>query len=215
MDSRTTSPATRSRSTSTTCGASSVPHFITNVKGRGYRVDNARRAERPWSLRRRMAIAAAAAACSVFLLLGLLVYRAVATSTAAQFDELLQQQAALALRYADHEYDEGDSVVPARSTTAARAHARSTSSTRSPRARTSCSTARQARRRRRSPSATDRVLQHVLDGARVARVLAELRHNTARSSTWPSRSSTATRCCRARCARWRCRCSLRWCCSRS
>ncbi|HUL17813.1 MAG TPA: ATP-binding protein [Steroidobacteraceae bacterium] len=60
-----------------------------------------------------MAIAAAAAACAVFLLLGALVYRAVATSTALQFDELLQQQAALALRYADHEYEEGESnVVP-------------------------------------------------------------------------------------------------------
>jgi signal transduction histidine kinase len=60
-----------------------------------------------------MAVAAAAAACAVFLLLGALVYRAVATSTAMQFDELLQQQAALALRYADHEYDEGEtSVVP-------------------------------------------------------------------------------------------------------
>src|SRR6202035_4483743 len=40
-------------------------------------------------------------------------YRAVATSTARQFDELLQQQAALALRYADHEYREGETVVPA------------------------------------------------------------------------------------------------------
>jgi two-component system, OmpR family, sensor histidine kinase QseC len=59
-----------------------------------------------------MAIAAASAACVVFLLLGLLVYRAVAASTAAQFDELLQQQATLALRYADHEYGEGDTVVP-------------------------------------------------------------------------------------------------------
>jgi hypothetical protein len=60
-----------------------------------------------------MAIAAAAAACAVFLLLGALVYRAVAASTTMQFDELLQQQAALALRYADHEYDEGDSsLVP-------------------------------------------------------------------------------------------------------
>jgi len=48
----------------------------------------------------------------VFLILGLLVYRAVASSTAAQFDEMLQQQAALALRYADHEYSEGESVVP-------------------------------------------------------------------------------------------------------
>ncbi|HXQ32034.1 MAG TPA: ATP-binding protein [Steroidobacteraceae bacterium] len=70
------------------------------------------KAERPWSLRRRMAIAVAAAACMVFLILGLLVYRAVASSTAAQFDEMLQQQASLALRYADHEYDEGESVVP-------------------------------------------------------------------------------------------------------
>jgi signal transduction histidine kinase len=70
------------------------------------------KAERPWSLRRRMAIAVAGAACMVFLILGLLVYRAVASSIAVQFDELLQQQAALALRYADHEYDEGESVVP-------------------------------------------------------------------------------------------------------
>ena len=59
-----------------------------------------------------MALAAASAACVVFLLLGVLVYRAVESSTAVQFDELLQQQAALALRYADHEYGEGDTVVP-------------------------------------------------------------------------------------------------------
>jgi signal transduction histidine kinase len=59
-----------------------------------------------------MAIAAAGAACAVFLILGVLVYRAVASSTAMQFDELLQQQATLALRYADHEYGEGDTVVP-------------------------------------------------------------------------------------------------------
>jgi len=72
----------------------------------------AARAVRPWSLRRRMAIAIAVAACMVFLILGFLVYRAVASSTAAQFDETLQQQAALALRYADHEYEEGESVVP-------------------------------------------------------------------------------------------------------
>jgi two-component system, OmpR family, sensor histidine kinase QseC len=68
--------------------------------------------ERPWSLRRRMAMAVAGAAWVVFLILGFLVYRAVAGSTAAQFDEMLQQQAVLALRYADHEYGEGDSVVP-------------------------------------------------------------------------------------------------------
>jgi signal transduction histidine kinase len=59
-----------------------------------------------------MAVAAAAAACLVFMLLGLLVYRAVAASTAVQFDELLQQQATLALRYAEHEYGEGEVVVP-------------------------------------------------------------------------------------------------------
>ena len=59
-----------------------------------------------------MALAAASAACAVFLLLGLLVYRGVAASTAVQFDELLQRQAALALRYADHEYGEGEAVVP-------------------------------------------------------------------------------------------------------
>ncbi|MGP8035579.1 MAG: ATP-binding protein [Steroidobacteraceae bacterium] len=68
-----------------------------------------------------MAIAAAAAACIVFLILGLLVYRAVASSTATQFDELLQQQGALALRYADHEYNEGESVVPRSLATSARA----------------------------------------------------------------------------------------------
>ncbi len=73
---------------------------------------SARAGERPWSLRRRMAIAAAAAACTVFVILGFLVCRAVAGSTAAQFDEMLEQQAALALRYADHEYSEGESVVP-------------------------------------------------------------------------------------------------------
>jgi len=59
-----------------------------------------------------MAIAVASAACAVFLLLGVVVYRAVAANTAVEFDELLQHQAALALRYADHEYDEGDAVVP-------------------------------------------------------------------------------------------------------
>jgi two-component system, OmpR family, sensor kinase len=59
-----------------------------------------------------MAIATALAACGVFLILALFVYRAVAGNTAAQFDELLAQQAALALRYADHEYREGDTVVP-------------------------------------------------------------------------------------------------------
>src|SRR5579863_1780361 len=113
MDSRMTSPATRSRSTFTTCGASSVRTSSPTSKGAVIASTMSVRAgERPWSLRRRMAIAAAGAACMVFLILGLLVYRAVASSTAAQFDEMLQQQAALALRYADHEYDEGESVVP-------------------------------------------------------------------------------------------------------
>ncbi len=73
---------------------------------------SAKAGERPWSLRRRMALAAAAAACTVFVILGFLVCGAVAGSTAAQFDEMLEQQAALALRYADHEYGEGESVVP-------------------------------------------------------------------------------------------------------
>ena len=59
-----------------------------------------------------MAIAAALAACGVFLILGLLVYRAVASTTAVQFDEMLAQHAALALRYAEHEYSEGETVVP-------------------------------------------------------------------------------------------------------
>ncbi|HTT42494.1 MAG TPA: ATP-binding protein [Steroidobacteraceae bacterium] len=59
-----------------------------------------------------MALAAAGAACAVFVLLGVLVSHAVASSTAMQFDELLQQHAALALRYAEHEYLEGQSLVP-------------------------------------------------------------------------------------------------------
>src|SRR6516164_921980 len=112
MDSTITSRATRSKSTSTTCAASSVrgssPTSRDAVIGSKAPADG----ERPWSLRRRMAIAAAGAACVVFVLLGLLVYRAVAASTAVQFDELLQQQATLALRYADHEYGEGDTAVP-------------------------------------------------------------------------------------------------------
>ncbi len=59
-----------------------------------------------------MAMAVAGAACVVFVILGLLVYRAVSSSTALQFDEMLQQEAVLALRYADHEYGEGETVVP-------------------------------------------------------------------------------------------------------
>ena len=60
-----------------------------------------------------MAIAVAGAACGVFLLLGLLVYQAVAASTAEQFDEMLRQQAAPALRYADHKYDQGGTAARA------------------------------------------------------------------------------------------------------
>lgn len=59
-----------------------------------------------------MAIATALAACGVFLILGLLVYRAVASNATVQFDEMLAQHAALALRYAEHEYREGETVVP-------------------------------------------------------------------------------------------------------
>jgi two-component system sensor histidine kinase QseC len=59
-----------------------------------------------------MAIAVAGAACMVFVILGLLVDRAVSSSTAVQFDEMLKQQALLTLRYADHEYGEGETVVP-------------------------------------------------------------------------------------------------------
>src|SRR5580700_560737 len=113
MDSRMTSPATRSRSTSTTFGASWVQASSPTSRDAATASRPPPSTERPWSLRRRMAIAVAGAACLVFMMLGVLVYRAVATSTAAQFDELLQQQAALALRYADHEYREGESVVPA------------------------------------------------------------------------------------------------------
>jgi signal transduction histidine kinase len=59
-----------------------------------------------------MALAVAGAACLVFAILAVLVYQAVARTTALEFDEMLQQQAALALRYADHEYGEGDTLVP-------------------------------------------------------------------------------------------------------
>src|SRR5579863_8584594 len=113
MASRMTSPVTPSRSISTTCAASSGAPSSPTSKVAATASTRPSKPERPWSLRRRMALSAAAAACAVFLLLGALVYRAVASSTATQFDELLQQQAALALRYADHEYVEGETdVVP-------------------------------------------------------------------------------------------------------
>jgi signal transduction histidine kinase len=54
----------------------------------------------------------ASAACAVFVILGALVYRAVERSTALQFDQMLKRQGAIALTYADHEYGEGESVVP-------------------------------------------------------------------------------------------------------
>src|SRR5580658_1990154 len=112
MDSTMTSPATPSKSTSTTCDANSVRTSLPMLKDVVTASTPLTKEERPWSLRRRMAMAVAGAAWVVFLILGFLVYRAVAGSTAAQFDEMLQQQAVLALRYADHEYGEGDSVVP-------------------------------------------------------------------------------------------------------
>src|SRR5580693_7828309 len=112
MDSTMKSPATRSRSTFTTCGASSVRASSPTSRDAVIASTTTVRTERPWSLRRRMAIAVAGAACMVFVILGLLVDRAVSSSTAVQFDEMLQQQALLALRYADHEYGEGETVVP-------------------------------------------------------------------------------------------------------
>ena len=48
----------------------------------------------------------------VFIALGALVYRAVRVSTDQQFDEMLKERAILVLRYADHEFAEGDSLVP-------------------------------------------------------------------------------------------------------
>src|ERR1700676_2195139 len=95
MDSRMTSPATRSRSTSTTFGASWVRASSPISRDAAIASRSPVSTERPWSLRRRMAIAVVGAACLVFMILGLLVYRAVATSTARQFDELLQQQGGL------------------------------------------------------------------------------------------------------------------------
>src|SRR5579862_2546390 len=112
MDSRTTSPATQSRCISTTCDASSARDSSPTTRDAATASTPPASVDHPWSLRRRMAVALSSTACAVFLILGVLVYRAVASSTAAQFDEMLQQQAALALRYADHEYSEGESVVP-------------------------------------------------------------------------------------------------------
>src|SRR3974390_1347263 len=112
MDSTNTSPATRSKSTSTTCAASSVRASSPTSRDAATASSATVSAERPWSLRRRMAIATAGAGRAGVGLLGALVYRGVAASTALQFDQSLQQQAALALRYADHEYGEGDTVVP-------------------------------------------------------------------------------------------------------
>src|ERR1700739_3736562 len=112
MDSTTTSAATPSKSTSTTCAASSDPPSSPTTRAGVTASRDRAESERPWSLRRRMAIAAALAACGVFVMLGLLVYRAVASNTAIQFDEMLAQHAALALRYAEHEYGEGETVVP-------------------------------------------------------------------------------------------------------
>src|SRR5215472_715785 len=94
MDSRIASPAMPSRSTSTTSDASSVSNSSPTSRDAAIASTASASRERPWSLRRRMAIA-------------------VASSTATQFDEMLQQQAELALRYADHEYNEGDAPVPA------------------------------------------------------------------------------------------------------
>src|SRR5215472_10888714 len=91
MGSTIKSRATRSKSTSTTCAASSVRVSSPTSRDAATASKTAASGERPWSLRRRMAVAAASAACVVFLLLGLLVYRSVAASTAVQFDELLQQ----------------------------------------------------------------------------------------------------------------------------
>jgi signal transduction histidine kinase len=66
----------------------------------------------PWSLRRRMAVTVSSAAFVVFALLGLLVYRGVEQSSARQFDEALQREGYVTLRYADHEYQEGEALVP-------------------------------------------------------------------------------------------------------
>src|SRR5579862_2525682 len=109
---RMTSPAMPSRSTSTTYVASSAPNSsLTSRAGDTASKSRASR-HRPWSLRRRLALAAAGAACLVFIFLGVLVHRAVTVSTDQQFDEMLKERAILVLRYADHEYAEGDSLVP-------------------------------------------------------------------------------------------------------
>jgi signal transduction histidine kinase len=111
MNSRPTSPGTP-RPLLTGANAGAVGAALPPEAQASTGASAATRPVRPWSLRRRMALAVAAAACAVFAVLGLLVYRAVSSSTAQQFDEMLQQQATLALRYADHEYAEGDTVVP-------------------------------------------------------------------------------------------------------
>ena len=76
MDLRMISAATRSRYTSTICDASSVHTSLPMSKDAVIASTADAKAARPWSLRRRMAIAVAAAACMVFLILGLLVYQA-------------------------------------------------------------------------------------------------------------------------------------------
>jgi two-component system, OmpR family, sensor histidine kinase QseC len=59
-----------------------------------------------------MAITVSAVAFIVFVVLAVLVYSAVEQSSARQFDDTLSQQAYLIQRYADHEYREGEAVVP-------------------------------------------------------------------------------------------------------
>src|SRR5579862_6313278 len=112
MDSRTTSPATPSRSTSITSDASWEQPSSPTSRDADIASTSPASGERPWSLRRRLVIAVAGAACVVFLILGMLMYRAVAVRTTQQFDQMLQRQAAIALTYAEHEYGEGESVVP-------------------------------------------------------------------------------------------------------
>jgi signal transduction histidine kinase len=59
-----------------------------------------------------MAVTVTSAAFAVFALLGLLVYRGVEQSSARQFDEALRREGYVTLRYADHEYQEGEALVP-------------------------------------------------------------------------------------------------------
>lgn len=66
-----------------------------------------------YSLKRRIVAAVLIAVCGVWVLLGFAVHRAVLTTSAVELDERLKLHADVILTYAEHEYDETRSVIPA------------------------------------------------------------------------------------------------------